>query len=81
MTAQSILGRLDPAAIVMEPFPHLVATEALAPDYYAALASAFPDAATVAGPAEFASNRAYRLPAPKALAHPRVAPVWREFVA
>jgi len=80
MTAQSILGRLDPAAIVMEPFPHLVTTEALAPAYYAALASAFPDTTTVAGPAELANNRAYRLPAPKALRHPKVAPVWREFV-
>ena len=47
MSAQSILGRLDPAAIVMDPFPHIVAAEALAPDYYAALTDAFPDTATV----------------------------------
>ena len=80
MGTQSILGRLDPAAIVMDPFPHVVVAEALAPDYYAALASAFPGMATIAGSAKLANNRAYRLPAPKALAHPAIAPVWREFV-
>jgi hypothetical protein len=64
----------------MDPFPHLVARDALPPDYYAELAAAFPDTATVAGPAELANNRAYRLPAPKALAHPGVPPAWREFV-
>jgi hypothetical protein len=80
MTAHSILARLDPAAIATEPFPHLVAENALDPGYYAELAAAFPDATTVAGPGELASNRAYRLPAPKALAHPDVPPLWREFV-
>jgi len=80
MAAQSILGRLDPAAIVTDPFPHIVVTEALAPDYYAALASSFPDAATVAGSAEMANNRAYRMTAPKALQDPAVAPIWREFI-
>ena len=80
MAAQSVLGRLDPVSIVMEPFPHIVAAEALAPDYYAALAGAFPDMTTIAGTAELANNRAYRMIAPKALEHSAVAPIWREFL-
>ena len=81
MEAQSVLGRVNPASIVMKPFPHLVVPEALAPDYYQALASAYPGMSTIAGTDELANNRAYRMIAPKALQHSAVVPIWREFLA
>ena len=74
MSAQSILGPVSiPAPLSRILFLHLVATEVQAPDDYAALASTFPNAATVTGSAKPANNRAYRMTAPKALAHPTVA--------
>ena len=80
MTAQSILGPARPRRDRDGAVPALVTTEALAPDYYAALASAFPTrppsparrSSPTTAPTACGRRRRSR--------HPRVAPVWREFV-
>ena len=78
MAKSSILARLRESDLVPEPFPHLVVRDALDPDYYAELARTFPAMSIIAGDQPLANNRAYRLPAPRALSEPEVPAVWRE---
>jgi hypothetical protein len=67
---QSILSRLEPARIALEPFPYVHAPEALDPAYYNELAEAFPSMERIAGSTQLASNRAYRMLASRALGDP-----------
>jgi hypothetical protein len=77
---ENILSRLEPAQVVQEPFPYVHAPEALDPAYYDELAEAFPSMERIAGSAQLANNRAYRLPASMALGDPRMPAIWRRFL-
>lgn len=79
--SQSILARITPDQIVYDPYPHIFAPDALAPEYYAELDAAYPSMETVAGPGPHANNRAYFLWAQKVLDNPEIPAIWREFFA
>ena len=79
--AQSILSRLKPDRIALQPFPHIFAADALEPAYYAELAEAFPSLERIAGPGLLGSNQVFRLPACGVLADPAIPAIWRDFFA
>jgi hypothetical protein len=78
---QSILARLDPDDILFEPQPYIFSAEALQPDYYCALADAYPAFETVAGSGPHENNKAYLMQARDVLDNPAVPEIWREFFA
>lgn len=78
---KSVLARIDPSRIRMEPFPHVVATEALDPDWYAELEAAFPPFETILGTRKRKSNKVYHVGAREVLDDPATPRVWREFFA
>ena len=77
----SILSKLSDAQIVYDPFPHLVATDALEPSYYAALSEAYPDFETVRKARALESNKAYLLNAAEVVSDPKTPEIWRDFFA
>lgn len=77
----SILERLDPSQIILEPQPYIYSTEALDPDYFAELAAAYPTLETVAGTGPLDNNRAYLMQAREVIDNPQIPVVWREFFA
>ena len=77
----SVLERLDPGQIVLEPQPYVYSTAALDPDYYAELAAAYPSLETVAGPGPLENNRAYLRQAREVIGNPAMPAIWREFFA
>lgn len=77
----SVLGRLDPSHIVLDPQPYLYSTEALDPDYYAELAAAYPSLETVAGAGPLENNRAYLRQAREVIDNPEIPAIWRDFFA
>lgn len=79
--AQSVLKNLDPADIRQEPFPFLIAENALDPDYYAELEAAYPALEHVAGSGPLANNKLYSRSAPDVLADETLPEVWRDFFA
>lgn len=79
--AESILSRLKPDGIALQPFPHVFAKDALEPAYYAELAEAFPSMERIAGTGPLGDNRVFRLPACEMLADLAIPEIWRDFVA
>ena len=77
----SILERVRPQDIRMEPFPHVIVRDAVPPEYYERLAASYPSLESVAGPGELPSNKAYRLSAADVVASDSIDPLWREFFA
>lgn len=77
----SVLERLDPSHIVLDPQPYLYSTEALDPDYYAGLAAAYPSLETVAGSGPLENNRAYLRQAREVIDNPEIPAIWRDFFA
>lgn len=75
----SILGRLQPQQIVLDPFPHVWIPDALPPEDYQALANGFPDIAKVAGKGPLPNNQVFRLPACDVLADPATPAIWQDF--
>lgn len=79
--AESVLARLNANEIRLDPFPHLLAEEALDPAYYAALEAAYPALEAVAGPGALANNKLYSRSAPGVLADQQIPEIWRDFFA
>lgn len=77
----SVLERLDPSHIVLDPQPYLYSTEALDPDYYGELAAAYPSLETVAGSGPLENNRAYLRQAREVIDNPVIPAIWRDFFA
>lgn len=77
----SILERVRPEDIRMDPFPHVIVRDAVPRDYYEHLAATYPSLEQVAGPGELPSNKAYRLSAADVVQNPAIDPAWREFFA
>lgn len=76
----SILSRVTPEHLVLEPYPHLVVEDALHPDIFAQLFAAFPaDELVVDG--RPVKDTWFDYPACKVVKDPRVASLWREFFA
>lgn len=76
----SILSRVTPEHLVLEPFPHLVIEDALHPDIFAQLFAAFPtDELVVDG--RPVKDTWFDYPACKVVKDTRVASLWREFFA
>lgn len=77
----SVLERLDPGQIILEPQPYVYSTAALDPDYYAELAAAYPSLEMIAGPGPLENNRAYLRQAREVIGNPVMPAIWREFFA
>lgn len=76
-----VLDNADPKSINQSPFTHLVRQKVFSPTDYARLADEFPEMEVILGDRKIpGSNYAARLPASKALAHPRISPLWKEFI-
>ncbi len=76
----SILSNASTQDLRLEPFPHLVIENALAPEVYERLESSFPsDELVVDG--RPVKDTWYDYPACKVVKDDRIAPVWREFFA
>lgn len=77
----SILERLDPSNIVLDPQPYIYSTEALDPEYFAELAASYPSLETIAGPGPLDNNRAYLRQAREVIDDPEMPAIWRDFFA
>lgn len=76
----SILSRVEKADLVIEPFPHLVITEALDQVIFKQLASQFP-ADDIILNGRTAKDTWFDYPACKVVADERISALWREFFA
>ncbi len=74
----SILSRVSKADLVLDPYPHLVITDAIDPDVYAQLEHEFPNDDLILN-GQVAKDTWFDYPACKVVADERVSPLWREF--
>jgi len=77
----SVLGRADPAARRLSPYPHMFIENALPQPLYDELAAAFPSVDYVAGEEAAENNRVCLRGGSAIVDDPEVAPIWREFFA
>lgn len=77
----SILQRVRPEDIRLQPYPYVAVRDALPPDYYAHLAATFPPLEQVARTGRLPSNKAYRLGTLDVVEAASIDPAWREFFA
>lgn len=77
--APHLLSDVDPAEIAVEPFAHLVRTNALPTSLYHELAAGFPDLATILGSRSAGSNVAVRMTVKQVLNDSTLPAIWREF--
>lgn len=77
--SNSIVSRLSPDDINLQPFPHVVASPALDPDYYEELAACYPSVQRVAGLPPHMNNCLYLLPAKEVIADTSIPEIWRDF--
>ncbi len=81
-TVRSLLAAASPSQVTAEPFPHVVARDALPSDLYGGLQAAFPSAETVlGGRRETKGNAVGRLPAAQVLENAEIDDGWRDFFA
>jgi hypothetical protein len=78
--APSLLARIRPDDVTVEPFPHVVVRDVLDPAWCDALVADFPPDAVVAADHPTGSNRRFSYPAAQALKDDRLSPSWREFI-
>jgi hypothetical protein len=76
----SLLSRIEPAHVVAEPFPHVIARDVLDEQVCDRLIAEFPASDVVAEGQPPGSNRRFSYSAGKALGDARLSPLWREFV-
>lgn len=76
----SILSRAAKIHLAVEPFPHLVITEALDPDVFKKLSDSFPDDPIILD-GRSARDTWFDYPASKVLKDERISDTWREFFA
>ncbi len=84
LAASSVLDRVTPADIRADPFPHVIISNALAPDLYAALAESFPGFARIGwdNPAQpVPNNRRFQMSAADILSFDDMPDCWKSFVA
>jgi hypothetical protein len=74
----SILSKASKADLVLEPFPHLVIKNALAPEIYAQLEREFPSEEVILN-GRPPKDTWFDYPACKVVKDQRVSPLWREF--
>ncbi|HVI89525.1 MAG TPA: hypothetical protein VM659_14560 [Dongiaceae bacterium] len=80
--ALNVLGTAGTGRTALQPFPHVMLPEALAPSVYAELEQAFPTLETIlAGRRPDAENAAVRLSAVDVLANDNIDRLWRDFFA
>jgi len=80
--ALNVLGTAGTGRTALQPFPHVMLPEALAPSLYAELEQAFPTLETIlAGRRADAENAAVRLSAVDVLANDNIDRLWRDFFA
>lgn len=78
MNKLSILSKVDAADILLEPYPHVVVSNALDGDLYAELEHTFP-ADEIVADGRPVRETFYDYPACRVLRSDRVTPLWREF--
>ena len=78
---QSILARADRAAICLEPFPHLVVENALAPELYESLSLTYPNLDAIAGAGQLENNKLYLRSAADIIDDATIPKTWRDFFA
>jgi hypothetical protein len=77
-----MLSDVRPEDIVVDPYPHYVRRDAIAPETFQQLAEEFPSLETIlGGRSSVGDNVAVRMPAKQVLDDPRISPAWREFFA
>ncbi len=77
----SVVAKAKRSDIARDPFPHLVIEDALDADLYRDLAAAFPDGDLLLNGRTVESNKYAHYHANQILDDPRIAPLWRRFVA
>jgi hypothetical protein len=78
---KSVFSRVDRARIVYEPYPYVVAPEALDPALYAELEASFPSFEQVVGERAVENNKVYLRNAIDVIDAPEIPEVWRHFFA
>lgn len=76
-----LLERLKPTNLRLQPFPHLVTSDALPQDLVNRLLATFPSLEVVTEGRPFGSNQRYSYAAHKLLADPRISDIWKTMVA
>jgi hypothetical protein len=79
--AKSVLAGVDRDRIALDPFPHVVAPEALDPALYAELEAAFPSFEAVVGGRAVEQNKVYLRNAFEVVDDPALPRIWRDFFA
>jgi hypothetical protein len=78
---KSVFAGVDRSRIVIEPYPHVVAPNALDPALYAELEAAFPSFEKVVDGRAIENNKVYLRNAVEVIDDPEMPAVWREFFA
>jgi hypothetical protein len=78
---RSVLARVDRSSIVDDPYPHVVAPDALDPALYAELEAAFPSFEKIVGDRPLENNQAYLCNAVEVIEDPEMPRIWRDFFA
>jgi hypothetical protein len=77
--AASILSKVAPDAIQLDPFPNVHVCDVLEETYYRALADAYPSLEQISGESSLGDNAACLLSARDVLGNPLVAEIWQDF--
>ena len=75
----SMFGNIEDEHVRFEPFPHILHTQALEPEYYRKLADEFPDPRPIFPGGWEKNNEAFALSGITAIEHGLATPIWREF--
>jgi hypothetical protein len=78
-TMNSMFGNIEDEHVRFEPFPHILHTQALEPEYYRKLADEFPDPQPIFPDGWEKNNEAFALSGITAIEHGLATPIWREF--